>query len=220
MNPRDVGKRMVLDLLSTLPYTGAIVEGSVRELMRLIESSELVPHSHFRKVESCMVFLKEINTRSELGQANDPLIEYDECIGMAKNSTHTEDPEEELELVVFELENEDLIYKLVSASSPLGFHAIGPKEYFFCKTDSVFQKWDPRRDAEEIVKLLVSDDEDSVSTEELDAQLEWGPRRLNSATASLDLADMIHHDHDLGGPRYVLPWIRLTEEAYFLANDR
>lgn len=259
MSLTNIGKRIVLDALSALPYTGAIarewdsienderfkkieqkiaeiwdviskdpqlpLEGSIFKLMGLIENNELVPHFNFRKTESCMVFLKEINTRSELGQANDPTIEYDECIRIVKNNINTEGPEKELKLVVYELEKEDLIYKHADLNSPLGFHAISPKEYFFCKTDSVFQKWDPRCDAKEIVKLLINDDQDSVSIEKLDVRLEWGPRRLNSAIAFLYLNALIHHDFDLGEIMgridYVLLWIRLTEEAYFfLDNDK
>lgn len=42
-----------------------------------MRSNELVPDLNFRKVESCMGLLKEINIRSELGQIHDPIISYD-----------------------------------------------------------------------------------------------------------------------------------------------
>ncbi len=169
----------------------------------------------FQKSESCMIFLKEINTRSKLGQANDPFIKYDECIKIVKDNINTDDPEKELELIVYELVKEGLIYKRIDTSSRLGFAGIGPTEYFFCKTDSIFQKWDPKSDAKEIVKLFIKNNQDSATTEELDRKLKWGPRRLNSAIVFLYSNKSIQTKRELGGTKYVLQWIRLTEEAYF-----
>ena len=197
------------------------LENSIIKLLSLMRSNELVPDLNFRKVESCMGLLKEINIRSELGQIHDPIISYDECIKIFKNKIKTDNPEKELKLVTYELEKEDLIHKIRSASSPLGFYAISPKEYFFCKTDSLFQKWYPQNDAKEIVKLIINEDQEIISVEKLNAQLKWKPRRLNSAIAFLDLHFLIHHGRDLGGIKYIHPYLRLIEEAYFfLENEK
>ncbi len=195
----------------------ASIEPVLYRFMDLIESNELVPSLDFRKTKSCMIFLREISNRSELGQPNDPVIEYDECINIVKDNIDDKDSERELKLVVYELEKKDLIYKHASGNSPLGFSSIGPKEYFFCKTDSIFQNWHPRYDAKEICNLGVN--KDQLSVQEIDGQLKWGPRRLNSAIAFLHLEGLIHHDSDLGGIKYVLPWIRFTEEAYFFLDS-
>lgn len=238
----NIGKRILRDALCTIPYTGAIarewdsfendkrfkkmeqdiaknpqlpLEGSIHKIIRLIKNNELVPDFDFRKAESCMILLKEINTRSKLGLTNDPFIKYEECIRIVKDNINTDDPEKELKLVVYELEKEDLIYKRIDMSSRLGFAGIGPTEYFFCKTDIIFQKWDPKSDAKEIVKLFIKNNQDSATTEELDRKLKWRLRRLNSAIVFLYSNKSIQTKRELGGTKYVLQWIRLTEEAYF-----
>ena len=195
------------------------LEGPIRKFTRLIEDNNLMPDFNFRKAESCMILLREISNNSKFGQSNDPLIKYDRCIRIVKNNINTVDLEKELKLVVYELEREDLIFKHASMNSPLGFHAISPKEYFFCRTDSIFQEWSPKHDAKEIVKLLIDGKHDSIAVEKLDVQLKWGPRRLNSAIAFLHLNKLIHKDHDLGGIEYILQWIRLEEETYFFIKS-
>lgn len=205
--------RQIWELIQHNPASP--LEVPIRKFTRLIEDNNLMPDFNFRKAKSCMIFLREISNNSKLGQSNDPLIEYDRCIRIVKNNINTEDPEKELKLVVYELERENLIFKHASINHPLGFHAIGPKEYFFCRTDDIFQEWSPKHDAKKIVNLLVDGKHDSIAVEELDAQLKWGARRLNSAIAFLHLRELIHRNYGLGGIKYVLHYIRLAEEAYF-----
>ena len=92
-----------------------------------------------------------------------------------------------MRLVVHELEKEDLIYKHADLRSPSGYSSIGPKRYFFCRTDAIFQSWNPADDAREVVKFLLNVGQEAVSIAKLDAELVWGPRRLNPALAFLYL---------------------------------
>ncbi|HHT9124900.1 MAG TPA: hypothetical protein ACFYD6_03675 [Candidatus Brocadiia bacterium] len=188
-------------------------EVPILKSLKLIENNELVPNFNFRKAESCMALLKEINVRSKFGRENDPFIECNECIRIIKNNIPTvEGPEKELKLVVHELEKEDLIHRHPYA-------IISPKKYFFCKTDRLFQKWDPVQDAKKVVELLVDNKQDSASPEYVDRQFKWGPRRLNSAIAYLHLKKRIEHNIKPESGEYFLPLLKLTREAYFFIEN-
>jgi len=248
MEFKEIGKRIIQDLLASLPYGGGLATEWIRietdsrirkieekigkspqppfenyllEFLRAVEDGKLLPDLKFRKAEACVILLKELNNKSKLAQPNDPVIEYNECVKIIKNKIKNEDTkvEEQLRLVVYELERKDLIHKHADANSLLGFHAISPKEYFFCRTDSIFQDWNPQEDAKEIVRFLINSKKNSISIEKLDAHFGWGPRRLNSAIAFLHKEKLIHKDYNLGGIKYILPRIRLSEEAHFFLKE-
>jgi hypothetical protein len=195
------------------------LEGPILNFLKSVEKTELEPDFHFRKAESCMVLLREINIRSKLGRGHDPFIDYEECVRIIKNNTSTEDPEKELELVVHELAKEDLIHKRADGNSPKGYCTISPKEHFFCKTDRLFQKWDPEQDAKKIVELLIKDKQDFALPEYVDKQFKWGPRRLNSAIAYLHLNELINCSIAMESGEYFFPRLELTEEAYFFTEN-
>jgi len=255
MDIKEIGKRILQDALSILPYTPFIVvewtriendkkfkeiEGEIKKiweaigkfswkrlevyilrLFKLLEDNNLLTTFNFRLSEACIGLAKEINNKSKLAQPNDPVIEYNECVKIIKNKIKDKDTkvEEQLRLIVYELERKDLIHKHADVNSPLGFHAISPKEYFFCRTDSIFQDWNPQEDAKEIVRFLINSKKNSISIEKLDAHFGWGPRRLNSAIAFLHKEKLIHKDYNLGGIKYILPRIRLSEEAHFFLKE-
>lgn len=192
-------------------------EGIISEALTLIEKVGSVKDFNFRKMKGCLAVMREINIRSKMGYANDPLIEYEECLKILKGQGNSKDLNKEFELVAYELEKEDLIYKHPSVSSPIGFHAISPQDYFFCRTDNIFQKWHPSEDADVVIDHMIKTKEENISLLELDKLLGWGPRRLNSAIAWLDYNGLIKKDYDFGSgisTGYVLWWIRLSEEAY------
>ncbi len=149
------------------------------------------------------------------GQENDPIIEFDDCLKVME-AGGSKDAITDLKLVSYELEKELLVYRHPDASSPLGFHAVAPRDYFFCKTDRLFQKWDPETDAKKIIKKLILENEEAEQLSKIDEMFGWGPRRLNSAIAYMHYNGLIHNEHELGGIRYVLPDIRLSEEAFLI----
>ena len=185
-------------------------------MLRIVEHNGMVPAVQFRKAESCMLLLKQLSQNSELGQANDPLIKYDDCLQLIREKIDGENGKKELGLAIYELEKSGLIYKHVSVNSPFGWHTIGPREYFFCMTDHIFQNWNPKTDGKSVIRLLLGRNDIAANLEELDKGLGWGPRRLNSALAFLYMNNLIHHNYELGGIKYVLPWARLTEEAHLI----
>jgi hypothetical protein len=196
------------------------VDKSARQFLRTVQASGLAPEFQFRKSESCILLLKYLSDKSDLGQSNDPLMKQEECLQIIAESIGEDGAEKELRLAVYELEKARLIYKHASVNSSMGWHAIGPREYFFCSTDHLFQTWNPKSDAEAVIRFLLDRNEDAFNLEELDSALQWGPRRLNSAVAWLYMQGLIDRNYHLGGIKYVLPWMRLTEEAHLLAEQK
>jgi hypothetical protein len=92
------------------------LEDSAQELLRIVENNGLAPGVQFRKAELCMLLLKQLSNRSELGQANDPRIEYNECVQIVSDKINGENAQKELGLAVYELEKSALIYKHISAT--------------------------------------------------------------------------------------------------------
>jgi hypothetical protein len=190
------------------------LEEPIIKLLMLIDNEHLLPNFNFKKMASCLAIIKEVNLRSIYGQAVDPFIELEDLVKIIEAIDNTKNPLDEIKLAVYELKKNDLIYDAPDARSPLGFHAIYPKEYFFCKTDCMYQSWDPKSDALEIIKLLIAEKDGMMSVENIDTAFTWGPRRLNSSIALLYLNGLINRQHELGGVKYILPWLWLTEEAY------
>ena len=54
---------------------------------------------------------------------------------------------------------------------------------------------------------------------ELDAELGWGPRRMNSALAYLAAHNLIDYFGDFGGIRHVLGSCLLNEEGHIFLED-
>lgn len=193
------------------------LQDAILEAVELVDRNGLIEEKTFVKFKECMAIMQKLNFESKQGYANDPLLDIYQCSDVLRKVSDSTDLMEELRLVTYELEKEELIYRHVSANSPIGFHQISPRDYFFCKTDKLFQAWNPMQDADDIIQHIVSKKEDAVGLQELDQIFKWGPRRINPAVAYLYLTDMIDDSHELGGAivtGYVLSWIRLTEEAY------
>lgn len=192
-------------------------QDAILEVVALAGRNGLIEERTFVKFKECMVIMQKLNFESKLGCANDPLLDIYQCIDTLKEVSDSADIMEELRLVTYELEKQELIYRHVSASSPIGFHQISPRPYFFCKTDRLFQAWNPEQDADEIIQHIIGKKEEVVSLQELGQIFKWEPRRMNPAVAYLYLTDMIDDSHELVDAivtGYVLSWIRLTEEAY------
>ena len=114
-----------------------------------------------------------------------------------------------------ELESDDLIKRHKGARGPKGIKAISPNDHFFCRTDFLFQNWNPSNDAETIVKFMIKEKKKIMPAKEIDNSLNFGFRRLNSAIAFLDYNDyIIDRNWSLGGTNYFFPRLILKEEAY------
>lgn len=182
--------------------------------LKLLQDHQLIPSIDLRKTKSCMVIIEELNKRSQTGQIHDPKITYDKCLEILKKKVQIDDLQNELASVVYELKRTGLIALRLDPSTPLGFYSIFPTEYFFCKTDHLFQKWNPKSDAIEIVRLLQKEKKESIWVQELDKILKWGRRRLNPALAYMRMKGWVKNIEEEGGQDYFLDRIHLSKEAY------
>ena len=159
--------------------------------------------------------MRELNLKSQYGQDHDPIIECEQCLSLLRDP-FPDSYEKEFKLAAYELEEENLIHKLADANSSMGFHAISPNDFFFCRTDVLFQKWNPKIDAYAIIKHMLSEESEQLSLAEIDKVFQRGPRRMNSAVAFLYTLELIEDDHDLMidmSTNFILPWIRLSGRA-------
>lgn len=193
-------------------------EASIAPLLNILEQSGVAEGFNFRKANLCFRMIEKINNDSVEGQENDPIMEFDDCVKVMETGG-SKDAITDLKLVSYELEKELLVYRHPDANSPLGFHAVAPRDCFFCKTDKLFQKWDPENDAKKIIKKLILENEETEHLSKIDEIFGWGPRRLNSAIAYMYYNGLIYNEHELGGIRYVLPYIRLSEEAFLIKTE-
>lgn len=206
-------------LLEKIGRDGRSLDAYVREAIRIALATGSTDAPQLRKADSCLVMLRELNTRSKLGLEWDPDLKRDAAVALIRSLLNPADPISELRAVVSELKRSDLILVNSDANAPaeLPWEAIGPSREFFCRTDRMFQSWNPEEDAKEICRH--SKAERRFDASQLEALLGWGPRRFNSAAVHAQLRRWIevpyrsaHH------PKYVLPWAYLTEEGEFFVD--
>ena len=90
-----------------------------------------------------------------------------------------------------ELANRGLVELL--GSGPPGFTQICPRPQLFFRTDRALRGWITEADAKAVAVELVKAGTESVSLEDLDRQLGWGPRRLNPAADYLRLNGVVRN---------------------------
>jgi hypothetical protein len=156
------------------------------------------------QVLSCFPIVRQLSRQSQLGREGDPTIARREAMGAQRD----------VEPVVVELCQAGLIAMQRNEGGSGGslWNVFGPSYFFFCRTDALFQPWDPAIDAKVLcerasrVRVLIA--------REMDSGLKWGARRLNSATTYAELRRWIVAPYRrILDDRYVLPYAYLTDEG-------
>jgi hypothetical protein len=171
-----------------------------------------------RKAESCLAIARYLNTRSELGWEWDPSLDREQALGIIRSHLGGGDPVSELRAVVAELKRVDLILVMDNCNAPeeLPWEIIGPEESFFCRTDSIFQSWNPEEDAREICRRSKAERVFQVTL--LD-DLGWTPRRINSAAMFAKRRGWLNVPYEfVSSTAYVIPWANLSEEGEFFSE--
>lgn len=218
LNDEMKGINEKIEKLQVAINAGIPLEDDWRGLVALLVDKKILDATMFRKHEYCILISKMLNLRSKNAQENDPLIMFSDLCEILSSSLKNEYAEDQVFLALYELEQNDLIYKHPDMNSRHGFGKIGPRSYFFCRTDHLFKSWWPQKDAELIIHQFVNGE--AVRLMDIDSKFNWGARRLNSAVAYLHYKGLICHDHELGGPSdYILTWFRFNEEAKLLIGS-
>ncbi len=198
--------------LQTIGADGRTLDAHIEEAVHIALAAQPAEAPLLRRTLSSLAIMRALSTRSQLGREWDPVLGRGEAIAIAETATTASDRIAELEASVLDLRFAGLILAREgeNARSEPPWGAIGPHHFFFCRTDALFQPWDPETDAREICKqarqIRV------VDSPQLDLKLGWGPRRLNSAVAYGELQYWIEAPYRRArGDRYVLPRAYLTE---------
>lgn len=174
-----------------------------------------VPETGLRDLEGCMALMAEISARSVQAQERDGDLDQQECIEFVRKRFGPIDLRKRLRRIIYELERTGLIFKDSSANAPEGWVRIAPTRQFFCRTDALFQNWNPEKDALSIVKRMDLDDQERCSVAELEARLVWGPRRMNPALAYMELHGWVRNEFPQITQKYITDHVWLSSEAYF-----
>lgn len=162
-----------------------------------------------RKALLSLEVMGQLNRRSHVGRQWDPVIDRENVLAIAQDVVAISEVELLIETVIGELRHGGLIVTRQGEDASR-WQAIGPYRFFFCRTDALFQCWNPEVDAREICNRLRHSR--VLTSLELDSILGWGPRRLNSAVTYAQLQRWLRPPYrSVNHERYVLPLAYLTE---------
>lgn len=186
----------------------------------LAQAKDLANALDVRRFQTCLPVLREISNNSPLGMHGEPMLSYEELCELIKPVVASDaNIEREVKAVVHELENQRFVHKRADANARYGWRSIYPDEFFFARTDGVFQDWRPISDARTTCKRFPDTDE-TIATSQIREALDWPPRRSNAAIAFLRMRGIVADDRALGGPTDdILRWVRFTEEAIFFLDE-
>jgi predicted nucleotide-binding protein with TIR-like domain len=171
-----------------------------------------------RQPQSCRALAMALSARSKEGVAWDPQVAWEEALEVVRPLPGVIDPEKELNLVVYELEQADLVKTAADANSPFGWHMLGPTGDFFWKTDTAFQSWNPKDDARELCNRAEAQD-NGFAVQNLAQNLGWEPRRLNAALAFM-VAHGLVEAPEVYAPPYLFPWGHFTHEGQLFREKK
>jgi hypothetical protein len=207
-------KASIKRFLETIGADGRTIDAHVQEALLIALAAPTSEAPQLRRTLLCLVVMRALSTRSHLGCEWDPVLRRDEAVAIAQTIATVSDSIAELEATVPELRRAGLIVTREGEDAPaeLPWEAIGPHHFFFCRTDALFQHWDPETDAKEICGRAT--ETRVLNSAELDAHFGWGPRRLNSAATYAQLRYWIKVPYRrASGDQYVLPCAYLTEQG-------
>lgn len=152
-----------------------------------------------------------LNSKSEAGMSHDPILALDE---ITKALSLTKDLAEE---ALDELKDEGFVGVILAINAP---PRVFPHNQLFWETDQVLKGWNPLEDARNLSSLLVNSKQDGANIPSLDAQLGWGPRRINPATTYLVDHELVMASKAIGTHPYACAWIKpTTKTRRFLHNE-
>jgi|GEM_PF-6036232 hypothetical protein len=187
------------------------------ELICLIRQTGCQNERLLINAEVCLLFMEKMNVEAQQGFENESMVEYEDAIKMIVDKYNPKDPLIAFQLVVHELDKNDLIYVHKAGNFPLGIMSIAPKRFFFAKTDSLFQSWNPFLDAKLICKEFYKPI-DFTTSDEIKTKCNWETRRVNAATTFLEYNNLLEYCEDhCGGDEFVIPFFRLSPEALHFA---
>ena len=201
-------------ILETVEADGRTLDAHIHEALLIALAAHPSEAPLLGRTLSSLAIMRALSTRSSLGCEWDPVLSRGEAIAIAEATTTASDPIPELEATVLDLRLAGLIVMRKDNHAPTNppWEAIGPYHFFFCRTDALFQRWDPQADAKEICRQARRTR--VLNSAELDMELHWGPRRLNSAVACAELRCWIKAPYRRGrGDQYILPCAYLTENG-------
>ncbi len=143
-------------------------------------------------------------TRSEDGRRADPTIQISEAASLLDtDAERVVDAAAELNGRV-ELRRQD--------GQPGGWDLL-PTPACFAEFDGFFKDWDPRQDAERVVRELTRDGRQSASSTQIAEQLEWPPRRVNPALSYLIENGLVDWSRSISAVPYITSGLIATPET-------
>lgn len=151
-----------------------------------------------------------LNSKSEAGMTHDPILSLDEIINTLSMQKDLADE------AVDELKDEGFVGVILTINAP---PRVFPHNQLFWETDPAIRGWNPAEDAQSLSSLLVNSKQDGANIPSLDAQLGWGPRRINPAVTYLADHELVMASKALGTHPYACAWIKpTTKTRRFLRN--
>jgi hypothetical protein len=213
-NGQLAGETSLKGVLGTMGADAGTLDVQLQDALHIALAARPTDAPQLRRILFSLAILRTLSIRSHRGGEWDPVLRRDEVAAIVRTITTVSDPIADLEATVLELRRAGLIVTrgAEDVQADRSWEAIGPYHFFFCRTDALFQHWDPEADAKEICRR--SRETRVVSSAELDSHLRWGPRRLNSAATCAQLHHWITVPYRrASGDQYVLPYAYLTEEG-------
>ena len=141
--------------------------------------------------------------KSKHGLEHDPVIDAEllgELLGMSQ---------ETLGAAASELEERGWVcFRKTLGMGIAGFTSLWAVPRLFIETDPVLMGWVPKNDAKAVAKALLQRKGESSNVAELEAELQWGPRRINPAVAYLIYDDFVLSSQTMNAYPFTSTWIR------------
>jgi hypothetical protein len=156
-----------------------------------------------------------INERSEFGWKYDMFGKDDLMQALSMTP-------EELGMAASELEDQYWVKLHVTMGCGAArFSTLQPRMRLFFETDPALKGWDPAEDALDLATVMVNiSKNDYAQLSEADAQLGWGPRRLNPAAEYLDDHGYIRALRSHGGQPYTFSTAAIDFKTRRFAESR
>lgn len=165
------------------------------------QTASILPNSGLSS--SAQKLAAHLCINSQHGLEHDPVIDAEslgELLGMSQ---------ETLGAAASELEERGWsCFRKTLGMGKAGFSSLWAVPRLFIEADPVLMGWVPKNDAKAIAKALLQKNDESSNVAELEAELQWGPRRINPALAYLIHEDFVLSSQTMNAYPYTSTWIR------------